>query len=231
MPGTGSSSKMVSRITPIQESLIILTAIRNQIEKVVLAFDNVDGQRLSDRPDRFADTNLFYSQNYFQILLSSFLEEWARFQRFAKDNRDVVETLKQTKPAIDRFKKWPNLRDVRSQLLAHPSRDKSGNLVLPWDVLRDNKAPTTLGETLLLCLCVLMAVDRILRQRNWRESLLRFKLTRVWLNERVGLGSIPERGVGYGRGWWKSGLEARQPVPPARPYHQILPWAASSISP
>ena len=44
---------MESRMTPIQESLVILTAIRNQIERVVLAFYDVNGPKLTGRPDRF----------------------------------------------------------------------------------------------------------------------------------------------------------------------------------
>jgi len=151
-----------SRLTSIQESLVILTAIRNQIEKVVLAFYDVSGTELSARPDRFADQNLrFYSQNYLQILLSSFLEEWGRFSALAKDNVHVLETLNQCKPAMDRFKNWKDLRNVRSQLLAHPFRDKDGRIALPWDILRGSRTPTTLGETLLLGFCSNLVIDRM----------------------------------------------------------------------
>ena len=49
----GELAEMESRMTPIQESLVILTAIRNQIERVVLAFYDVNGPKLTGRPDRF----------------------------------------------------------------------------------------------------------------------------------------------------------------------------------
>ena len=153
---------MERQITAIQESRIILTAIRNQIERVLLAFYSANGAELSARQDRLADSDLcFYSQNYLQILLSSFLEEWGRLSALAKDNKDVLETLKQTKPALDQFKKWPGLREVRSRLLAHPFRDKNGKLALAWDVLRGSRAPTRFWEMLLLGFCALMAVDRL----------------------------------------------------------------------
>ena len=183
-----------SNTYPSQESLIILTAIRNQIERVVLAFYNADGSELSARPDRLADLRLcFFSQNYLQILLSSFLEEWGRFSALAKDNRDVRETLKQTQPAMAQFKKWPSLRNVRSQLLAHPFRDKKGKLALAWDVLRSSRAPTTFGETLLLGFCALMAVDRI-KARHENEH----KAAEAILLQQDR--SVPEKGIATAEG-------------------------------
>lgn len=149
-------------MTPIEQSLVILTAVRNEIEKAVLVFYNVGGQNLAGRMDRFDDDALTFTiQNHLQILISSFLEEWGRFSSLGGADLDVRETSRQVKPAMDRFKGWKGLRSVRSQLLAHPFRDKSGNILFPWDVFRDNQAPTTLAETLLLGMCALMVVDRV----------------------------------------------------------------------
>lgn len=139
-----------------------LIALRNSVERAALCLYSVDGSGLIARDDRVADPFLCFTvQNHLQILLSSFLEEWPRFSAVAKDDLDVRETLRQVKPAIDRLKSWQDLPSVRSKLLAHPYRDKNGDPVLAWDVLRESKSPTTLGETLLLAFCVCMAVDRI----------------------------------------------------------------------
>ena len=142
--------------------MLILTAVRNEIEKAVLVFYDFKSQDLAGRMDRFDDDALTFTiQNHLQILISSFLEEWGRFSALGKANLEVRETSRQVKPAIDRFRNWKGLQSVRSKLLAHPFRDKSGNIVFPWDVFRDNQAPTTLAETLLLGMCALMVVDRV----------------------------------------------------------------------
>ena len=57
---------------------------------------------------------------------------------------------------MDRLKGWEDLSSVRSNLLAHPFRDRNGEVAFAWDVFRNSKAPTTLWETLLLGYCVLM---------------------------------------------------------------------------
>lgn len=149
-------------MTPEQQSVVVLIALRNSIERVILCFYSATGSNLPARSDRFADPNLcFAMQNHLQILLSSFLEEWPRFASRAKDDSRVRETLRQVQPAMDRFKGWKDLPSVRSKLLAHPFRDRHGNIAFAWDVFRDSSAPTTLAETLLLGICVLMVVDRI----------------------------------------------------------------------
>jgi len=156
-------------MTPEQQSLVVLTAVRNSIERVVLCFYDANGSNLAARSDRFSDANLcFVMQNHLQILLSSFLEEWPRFASRAKEDPHVRETLRQVQPAMDRFKGWKDLPSVRSKLLAHPFRDKQGNIAFAWDVFRDSSAPTTLAETLLLGFCALMTVDRI-KARHAKE--------------------------------------------------------------
>ena len=158
-------------MTPIEESLLILTAVRNAIEKAVLVFYDVGGNNLASRTDRFDDDALkFTMQNHLQILISSFLEEWRRFSSLGGDNLEVRETGRQVKPAMDRFRGWKDLQSVRSKLLAHPYRDKSGKILFPWDVLRDHQAPTTLAETLLLGFCAIMVVDRV-RARHASEQV------------------------------------------------------------
>ena len=151
-------------MSPLQQSLLVLAALRNSVERVILCFYNYnrDSSELSGRPDRLSDVNLCFSvQNYLQVLLSSFLEEWSRFSALARDDSRVRDTLREVKPAVDRFRCWKDLRSVRSRLLAHPFRDRSGTIVFPWDVFRDSDVPTTLAETLLLGLCVQMVVARV----------------------------------------------------------------------
>ena len=149
-------------MTSEQQTLTILIALRNAIERVVLVFYEANGSNLSGRSDRFGDAGLvFTAQNHLQILLSSFLEEWPRFASRAKDDPDVRETLRQVQPAMDRFKGWRGLQAVRSKLLAHPFRDRSGSAVFAWDVFRESEAPTTFHETLLLGFCALTTVDRL----------------------------------------------------------------------
>jgi hypothetical protein len=151
-------------MTPAQQSLVALIGLRNSIERVILCFYSVNtsGTNLEARSERFPDANLcFAMQSYLQILLSSFLEEWPRFASRAKNDPDVRKTLQLVQPAMERFEGWRDLPSVRSKVLAHPFRDKQGQIVLAWDVLRDSKAPTTFAETLLLGFCALMAVDRV----------------------------------------------------------------------
>ena len=156
-------------MTPEQQTLTILIALRNAIERGVLVFYEANGSNLSARANRFADPNLvFTAQNHLQILLSSFLEEWPRFASRAKDDLDVRETLRQVQPVMNRFKGWRGLQSVRSKLLAHPFRDRSGSAVFTWDVFRESDAPTTFHETLLLGFCALTAVDRV-KERHDKE--------------------------------------------------------------
>ncbi len=176
-------------MTPLQQSLVILTAVRNSIERVVLCFYNANGSTHSRRPDRYSDVNLSFSmQNYLQILLSSFLEEWRRFSSFAKDNPDVRETLCQVQPAMVRFKPGKDLRSVRSKMLAHPFRENNGNIVFAWELFRDSDTPTTFAETLLLGFCALMVVDRV--QARHAQDLAAAE-SHLLQQDR----SVPEKGV------------------------------------
>jgi hypothetical protein len=141
------------------------------IERAVLSLYKANGHNLRSRPDRFNDPYVAFTiQNQLQILLASFVEEWGRFSALAKDNLDVRETLRQVQPSMDRFKGWPDLRSVRSKVLAHPFRTKSGELLMAPAVLRSSKAPTTLAETLLLGFCALLAVDRVKARHSAEQA-------------------------------------------------------------
>ncbi len=88
-------------MTPIEQSLLILTAVRNEIEKAVLVFYDFTGEELAGRMDRFDDDALTFTiQNHLQILISSFLEEWGRFSALGGDDLEVRETSQQVKPAV-----------------------------------------------------------------------------------------------------------------------------------
>jgi len=150
-------------MTNFQKTIINLTAIRNNLERVIRCIYSVDdSSRLSNRPERIEDSLLcFILQNYLQILLCSFLEEWGKFSGFAKNDVKVMGTLQIVSPATKQFKKWSGLRKIRSCLLAHSPRDKSGEIVFPWIILNKEKSPTTLEETILLTFCVFLIVDNI----------------------------------------------------------------------
>jgi len=147
-------------MTKFQETIVALTGIRNSIDAATRCLYSVDGSNLAERVDRFKDSTLrFTLQNYIQILLNSFLEEWQRFAAFSKSDTGVKVVLKNVSPATARFKQWPGLWKIRSSLLAHSPRDKNGSLIFPWQAFNNNKCPTTLEETLLLAFCAILSVD------------------------------------------------------------------------
>lgn len=157
-------------LTKFQETLVALTATRNHLERAMLCFYSASGARLSAKPDRIKDPYLCFTlQNYLQILLCSFTEEWSTFGGFAKTDERVKETLRIVYPATNRFAKWRGLEKIRSGLLAHSPRDKNGKLVFPWDAFREQRCPNTLEETLLLTFCAIMAID-IVRERHKMEQ-------------------------------------------------------------
>jgi|GEM_PF-5808150 hypothetical protein len=147
-------------MTEFQESIVALTAIRNSIERAMLCLYSVEGVHLSGRQERLNDPFLVFTlQNYIQILLCSFLEEWQRFSSFAKKDDTVKETARIVLPAIDRFKKWPGLYKIRSSMLAHSPRDKGRSIMFPWVAFGKLRCPTTLEETILLAMCALKSID------------------------------------------------------------------------
>jgi hypothetical protein len=105
------------RFTPLQESLLILAALRNQIRWALLTI--VPEGRAKDESLKFTVSN------HIQILLCSFLDEWSTLEKLGRDEK-LRTTLKIVSPALDRIKRWRGLPKIRSTLLAHGQRDKKG---------------------------------------------------------------------------------------------------------
>lgn len=177
-------------MTKFQETIVALTAIRNNLERAILCLYSASGSHLASKPERLKDQNLLFTlNNYLQILLCSFLEEWSKFGGFAKKDESVKETLRIVSPATSRFKQWPGLNKIRSSLLAHSPRDKNGKIVFPWVAFGDEKCPTTYEETLLLTSCVLMAVDNAkARHKSEQEEVEKEILA---MNRTIAIRGIP----------------------------------------
>lgn len=152
-------------MTNFQESIVALTAIRNSIERALLCLYSADGTHLVARTERIKDSVLIFTlQNYIQILLCSFLDEWQAFSSFAKNDDSVKKTARILAPAIDQFKKWPGLHKVRSNMLAHSPRDRGKKIFFPWVAFKNLRCPTTPEEIILLALCALRSVDYVKEQ-------------------------------------------------------------------
>ncbi len=152
-------SKIITKknLTPFQESLLILAALSNRIEKALKAMIP---------EDRIEDDNLkFTITNHIHIILCSFLEEWRKLEALGSDDK-IQATLRIVSPALNRIRQWRGLSKVRSILLAHGHRDENKDAVLPWQVFKKYNAPTTYAETILLGNCSILAVKVLLTQHK-----------------------------------------------------------------
>ncbi|PJD13528.1 hypothetical protein B9Q22_15960 [Enterobacter roggenkampii] len=101
-------------LTPIQESILVLSAMKNNFECVLKVFKRY-----------IHDEDLKFSLQMKMIVdLSSFTEEWARLGPICKSEPQMVETLKICEPAITRLKSWGGIRDFRNKALAHGFREE-----------------------------------------------------------------------------------------------------------
>lgn len=84
----------------------------------------------------------------------------------------IKETLHIISPAIKRIRQWRGLSKMRSQILAHPQRDKNGTFTPPWVTFKRFKIPTAYAETILLGNCALVARDTLLRRHSddWQKA-------------------------------------------------------------
>lgn len=81
-------------LNPIQESIIVLSAMKNIMEPALKVFKRYH-----------ADEDVkFILHSKMLIDLSSFLEEWARLGPICKNNPDLIFTLKICEPALSRLK-------------------------------------------------------------------------------------------------------------------------------
>ena len=150
-------------LTRFQEHLVILSGCSNMIR---FALDSFPTSKVGQHSDL-----KFTLANYLHIQLCCFMEEWQRLEGMGHDTA-IRQTLRVVSPAIRRIRQWPNLRIVRSQLLAHPARDSEGRFAPPWRVFGMLSAPTTYAETILLGNCALAARDTLLRRHidDWEKA-------------------------------------------------------------
>ncbi|MDN4197183.1 hypothetical protein OA787_20810 [Citrobacter freundii] len=147
-------------LTPIQESIIVLAAMKNTFEPVLKVFKRY----IND------DDLKFVLQMKMIVDLSSFSEEWARLGPLCKTCPDMILTLKICEPAVTRLRKWSGIRDFRNKALAHGFRDEvrddNGRTIRPPTDLEkfyfDADVPNRYAEIVLLyemayfCMAVVM---------------------------------------------------------------------------
>ncbi|UZH04156.1 hypothetical protein OJ965_08610 [Pantoea anthophila] len=135
-------------LTPIQESVFVLSALKNTFEPALKTFKRY----IND------DDVKFLLQNKMLIDLYSFQEEWARLNALCATNPEVVLTRKICEPALSRLHKWGGIRDFRNKVLAHGYREElkvngGGKVNSPADLKKwyfDADVPNSYAEVLLL---------------------------------------------------------------------------------
>jgi len=144
-----------SNFTSFEESLLLLTGVKSQLEAAVKSLTG---------KDRGEDEDLQWTvSNHIQILLCSFLDEWKIFQSLGKDTA-IRDTLEITSPALRRIRSWTGLTRIRSTLLAHGQRKIDGKPAWTWDVFNSNKSPTAYGETILLGQLAILVIRETLKR-------------------------------------------------------------------
>lgn len=149
-------------LTQIQESIIVLSAMKNTFECVLKVFKRY-----------IHDEDLKFSLNMKMIVdLSSFMDEWARLGPICKSEPQMIATLKICEPAITRLKSWRGIRDFRNKALAHGFREElrcnEGKVIYKpvdfekWYFKAD--VPSNNAEILLLCemayFCMAIVINR-----------------------------------------------------------------------
>lgn len=126
-------------LAPLQETLLVLTALKDQLEPALTA----------TKRHRHDDEVKFTICNHILILVSSFLEEWQRFERLGQD-ASVRKTIDSARPAAARIREWQGISRLRSSALVHGFRQRDGALTKLEPLFKPGRAPTTYAEQLLL---------------------------------------------------------------------------------
>lgn len=155
--------RAVASLTQFQEHLAIISSFGNHIEGALNGFP-------TSEPNQDDDLK-FTLSNHLHILLCSFLEEWEKLEGMGATPM-IKETLHIIAPAIKRIRQWRGLSKMRSQILAHPQRDKNGTFTPPWVTFKRFNIPTAYAETILLGNCALVARDTLLRRHSddWQKA-------------------------------------------------------------
>lgn len=93
---------------------------------------------------------MFGLTNQALILVCKFLEVWDSTNALAKGDPRIVDMRRAVRPIIERMRVWPGLDSLRNSGLAHAYLDRKGDLVAPWQLALDGRAPSYHAESLLL---------------------------------------------------------------------------------
>ncbi|WPK53864.1 hypothetical protein [Vibrio fluvialis] len=139
-------------LTKFQESLLVLSGLKTVMQndlKVIKRY--------------MRDEDVKWSLNNKMLIdICSFMDEWKRFNNYAKDDQSIRETMKITAPAIKRLKSWTGIQGFRNTVLAHGFRDDNdqGKPTCLDKRYFDANVPTTYAEVMLLseyCVYVISA--------------------------------------------------------------------------
>jgi len=168
----------IMQLTNFQESLLVLSAMKTSMENDLRVFKRY----LHDEDVKFSLSNKML------IEICSFLEEWKRFNTYAKNDERVKDSMRITAPAIKRIKSWTGIKGMRNTMLAHGHRDENCGCRLTCLDKRYFNAdvPTTYAEVMLLSeYCVYVISAFICRHQE---------------NHQLALSTIPKRNANVVRG-------------------------------
>ena len=165
-------------VTNFQESILIISALKNSMQNDLIVFKRY-----------IEDEDLKFSLNNKMLIdIASFLDEWKRFNHYAKDDDVLKETLSIASPALKRIKKWKGIQSMRNTMLAHGFRDGEN----PGKITCINKryftanVPTTYAEVMLLSEYAVYAISAVICRHN--------------LDHEIALASIPSHELEVERG-------------------------------
>ncbi|HHQ4578224.1 hypothetical protein ACET8J_04230 [Aeromonas veronii] len=152
-------------LSKFQESLLVISAMKNIMENDLRVFKRY-----------INDDDLKYALNNKMLIdICSFLDEWKRFNTYAKESVRIRETMKITAPAIKRLKSWTGIAGMRNTMLAHGYRDANDNDKPTCLKKRyfEAEVPTTYAEVMLLSeFCVYVISAFICRHNEEHKAAL-----------------------------------------------------------
>lgn len=152
-------------LSKFQESLLVISAMKTIMENDLRVFKRY-----------IHDDDLKYALNNKMLIdICSFLDEWKRFNTYARDSERIRETMKVTAPAIKRLKSWRGIEGMRNTMLAHGHRDDNDNGKLTCLNKRyfEAEVPTTYAEVMLLSeYCVYVISAFICRHKEEHKAAL-----------------------------------------------------------
>lgn len=137
----------------LQESIFILVTLQALL----------DEYRICLIKEKKEEETVLYSIITSQIIITScsFLEEWERLGKYAKDDGRIINLRKITKPALDRIYVWKDMRKVRNSVLAHGLRFKSRSAL--HDLPQKLDCPSSFFDYQLLMGCIYITKNIMLK--------------------------------------------------------------------